>query len=290
MKIDISTVHSDYSGYSAIASIADQTKELWAETIVLDFARCGFFDANMSAALYTVVARLRDEFNTVELINLNGRLDTILRKNHFLTQFQLSTLLDTNQTTIPFKIFKLQAGEQFNEYLEAHMHGKGIPVMSEALTKRFRQSLFEIFQNAAIHSKSDHGVFSCGQFYPNEKRLDFTITDSGVGIRENVRRFMGNITVSSIDAIKWALTEGHSTKTGDQPGGLGLKLLKEFIGKNKGKLQIVSRYGYYQFSAGGEVYKKLDNDFPGTCLNIEVNTQDTSSYCLKSELSSDDIF
>jgi hypothetical protein len=96
--------------------------------------------------------------------------------------------------------------------------------------------------------------------------------------------------MSSRAAIKWALIEGNTTKTGNQPGGLGLKLLKDFIRMNKGKLQIVSRFGYYEFSATGDNCIKLDHDFLGTCVNIEVNTQDTSSYYLKSELSSHDIF
>ena len=198
--------------------------------------------------------------------------------------------MDTNQTAVPFKIFKLQAGEQFYDYLESYMHGKGIPTMSEGLTKRFRQSLFEIFQNAAIHSKSGSGIFTCGQFFPQMHRLDFTVADAGVGIRENVRNYTGNAKMGSCTAIEWALTEGNTTKTGNQPGGLGLKLLKDFIRMNRGKLQIVSRFGYYEFSATGDGCIKLDHDFPGTCVNIEINTQDTSNYCLKSELSSDDIF
>ena len=202
----------------------------------------------------------------------------------------MMVLRDTNQTIIPFKIFKLQAGEQFFDYLNAYMNGRGIPTMTEALTKRFRQSLFEIFQNAAIHSQSESGIFTCGQFFPQKHRLDFTIADAGVGIRENVRRYTGKAKMSSCTAIEWALTEGNTTKTGNQPGGLGLKLIKDFIRKNKGKLQIVSRFGYLEFSANGESVTKMGHDFPGTCVNIEINTQDTRSYCLKSELNSNDIF
>lgn len=290
MKVNVGTVRSDYDGFNNIAHIAEQTHEVLFDSVELDFSFCGFLDANMAAPLYAVVSRIRDELNDVSLINLNPSLETILRKNHFLTKFQKASLADTNHTTVPFKTFKLQAGEQFFEYLESYMHGKGIPAMSEGLTKRFRQSLFEIFQNAAIHSKSESGIFTCGQFFPQMHRLDFTIADAGVGIRDNVRKYTGNSKMSSCAAIKWALTEGNTTKTGDQPGGLGLKLLKDFIRMNKGKLQIVSRYGFYQFSASEENSLKLDHDFPGACINIEINTQDTSSYCLKSELSSDDIF
>lgn len=162
--------------------------------------------------------------------------------------------------------------------------------MSDALTKRFRQSLLELFLNASIHSDSKSGIFACGQFFPKKHRLDFTIADAGVGIRENVRRYTRRQKMSSCAAIEWALAEGNSTKTGRQPGGLGLKLIKDFIRMNKGKFQIVSRFGYYEFSADGDSVTKMAHDFPGTCVNIEINTKDTSSYCLKSELSSNDIF
>lgn len=67
-------------------------------------------------------------------------------------------------------------------------------------------------------------------------------------------------------------------------------MLKDFIQMNEGKLQIVSRFGYYEFSSRGSSIKKMDYDLLGTCVNIEINTEDTSSYCLSSELSSDDIF
>jgi signal transduction histidine kinase len=290
MRLNIGTVRSDYAGFNNIAHIAEQSRDVLLDSVELDFSSCGFFEANMAAPLYAVVARIRDELNDVSITNLKPSLEKILRKNHFLTKFQKDALMDTNHTTVPFKTFKLQAGEQFFEYLESYMHGKGIPTMSEGLTKRFRQSLFEIFQNAAIHSKSDSGIFVCGQFFPQMHRLDFTIADAGVGIRKNVRKYTGNAKMSSCAAIKWALTEGNTTKTGNQPGGLGLKLLKDFIRMNEGKLQIVSRLGYYEFSANGDDCIKLDHDFPGTCINIEINTQDTSSYCLKSELSSSDIF
>jgi signal transduction histidine kinase len=191
---------------------------------------------------------------------------------------------------LPFKIFKLHAGDQFNNYLDTYMRGRGIPTMSKALTKRFRQSLLEVFLNATIHSQSESGIFVCGQFYPQKHRMDFTIADAGVGIRENVRKYTGKTKLNSCNAIKWAMTEGNTTKTGNQPGGLGLKLIKDFIQMNKGKIQVVSRFGYYEFSANGESICKMNNDFPGTCINIEINTEDTGGYYLKSELKSEDIF
>jgi hypothetical protein len=290
MQVNVGSIKSDFNGFDSISDIAEKTKTLYFDSIDLNFTNCSFFEANMVAPLYTVVANLRDNINDVSILSVPPAVYTILKKNKFLTVFNLPELIDINQTTLPFKIFKLNSGDQFNDYLETYMKGKGIPEMSEALNKHFLQNLFEIFLNASIHSKSKSGVFVCGQFFPQKHRLDFTIADAGVGIRENVRRYTGDAKLDSCESIKWALTEGHTTKTGNHPGGLGLKLIKDFIQKNNGKLQIISRYGYYEFLSNGETFQKMNNDFPGTCINIEINTEDKSSYCLESELKSEDVF
>lgn len=290
MKLDVYTIKSNRDGFDDIARIAEESRSARLETVELDFSCCHFFEANMAAPLYAVIAGLRDELNNVSITRVFPFVEEALRKNHFLTFFARTALPDIYQTTLPFKIFKRQASEQFADYLKDYMNGRGIPKMSMALTKHFLRSLFEIFQNAAIHSQSESGIFTCGQFYLRKQRVDFSIADAGVGILENVWQYTGNRHITSCDAIKWALVEGHTTKTGKHPGGLGLKLIKEFISLNKGKLQIVSRFGYYEFSAAGESSAELNHDFPGTCINIEINTQDTDSYCLASESNTVDIF
>jgi hypothetical protein len=290
MKVGIGTIRSDYSGFDALAAVAKSSKELFLDSLELDFSGCRFFEANMAAPLYAVLTGIYDNLNRVAVENLPAATEIILRKNQFLTRFGFPVEYDSNLTTVPFKIFKINAGEQFSDYLESYMQGKGIPPMSVGLTKKFRQSLLEIFQNASIHSVSAPGIFACGQFFPQKNRIDFTIADAGVGIRQNVRNYLGNQGISSCEAIKWALQEGHTTRTGKHPGGLGLKLIKDFINLNKGKIQIVSRYGFYQFTVKAENYVKMTNDFPGTCINIEINTNDPCRYCLKSELKATDIF
>lgn len=290
MKFYLDTIRSNLDGFDSIARIAKETHDFRLDSVELNFSGCRFFEANMAAPLYVVIAKVRDELNDVSVRNVSSEIKGMLKRNRFLTVFNMASLKDKDETTLPFKIFKLHAGEQFYDYLESYMNGRGIPRMTKALTKRFRQSLVEIFLNASIHSYSASGIFACGQFFPEKHRLDFTIADAGIGIRENVRRYTGKKRISSCAAIKWALIEGNTTKTGREPGGLGLKLIKDFIRMNRGKLQIVSRFGYYEFSAKGDSVVKMENDFPGTSVNIEINTKDTSRYCLQSVLSSGDIF
>lgn len=291
MKLPVGTIRSDKNGFEALAKAAKSSHSLFLDALNLDFSSCSFFEANMTAPFSAVLSHVFDGLNEISIVNMSDRVEKILRKNQFLCMFGYSALQDFNETTLPLKKFKLQAGDQFSDYLDQYLKGKGLPQMTNALTKKFRQSLLEIFQNSAIHSDSASGIFICGQFFPTKQRFDITIADAGIGIRENVRRYLGDEKISSRDAIRWALTEGNTTRQdGNQPGGLGLKLIKEFIRFNHGKIQIISRFGFYQYSTSGELLSKMDEDFPGTSVNIEINTGDTSSYCLKSELKAYDIF
>ncbi len=284
------TVRSDQNGYDSLADLAKATAKLTADRLELDLSRVSFLDANMAAPLGAVLADIADRFNAVEIVNVPQMVERILRKNGFLTQFRYLPLDDNNRTTIPFKRLQLTDEGLFEDYLQRHLKGKGIPQMTEGLGKVFKQKLFEVFQNAVIHSESELGIFVCGQWFPQMQKLDLTIADAGIGIRDNVRRYFGDPKIASVPAIRWALQEGHTTKKGKQPGGLGLKFLHDFARLNKGRIHIVSRFGFYEFNAGQESFAKLENDFPGTTVTLEVNTADTSAYCLASEASRDGIF
>ena len=114
-----------------------------------------------------------------------------------------------------------------------------MPVMSPGLLKKFRESIFEIFSNAVLHSRTEMGIFSCGQFFPRRHRLDFSVADLGIGMRRNIQENTG-MDLSSVAALEWATQGQNTTKRGPVPGGLGLKLLSEFIDLNGGCIQILS--------------------------------------------------
>ena len=283
------TIRSQREGFEALGVLALETTDLTADKLEVDCSRCGFFDANMAAPLAAVLTRISDNLNTIEIVNVPPAIERILCKNRFLVYYGYPALEDTNRTTIPFRRIQLTDKGRFEDYLQKHLKGKGIPTMSAGLGRVFKQSIFEVFQNAVTHSNSQLGVFVCGQFYPNLQRLDLTIADAGVGIRTSVRNYLKR-KVSSVDAIRWALQEGNTTKRGAQPGGVGLKTLKEFVLRNEGKIQIASRQGFYEFHDGKDNFIKINSDIPGTVVNLEINTGDTKSYLLMEELSSTDIF
>lgn len=275
-------VRSTFDGFASLAELSNATKACSMEVIEIDMSATTWFDANMSAALGVVFTQLADRLNTVQPVKIRNKVETILSKNLFLEGFGYPNTLDSNGTVIPYRRFKPEDDRYFASYLNKHLTGKGIPRMSDGLGRCFKDSILEIFANSAGHSETKLGIFACGQFFPMQGRLDFCVADAGIGFRRKIRKELG-LAMNSDKAILWALEEGNTTRKGAVPGGLGLKLLREFISLNGGRIQIVSDRGFWELDARGETVKRMDLTFPGTVVNLEINTADQRSYCLKSE-------
>ena len=281
-RVALGEIRSNELGFSRLAVLAAALDSHLLDIVDVDFSACTWFDANMSAPLGVVFAHALDNLNTLKPCGLRQVVEAILAKNHFLTGFGFPEKADTPGTTIPYHRFSATDDRYFAAYLNRHLRGKDLPIMSEALSQRFKNSILEIFVNAAMHSDSKLGIFACGQYFPQQNRLDFCVADAGLGVRRKIYKELG-LKMNSDKAINWALQEGNTTRKGSVPGGLGLKLIREFIAMNKGRIQIVSDRGYWEFSPRGETLTRMDTSFPGTVINIEINTADTSSYRLRAE-------
>jgi len=281
MEVRLQQTRTNYPGFNHLSHLYSQCQELAFTSVHFDFTACSWFDANMAAPLGAVITKISDELNSVELTNIPEPIRNILRKNEFLQQYGDTALPDQYGTTMPYRRVDLQDERYFASYLSRHTSGKGIPRMTPALTKRFYESIGELYSNAVLHSRSKLGVFACGQYYPRKDRFDFCLTDAGEGFEGSILRAFG-VKVDSIKAMRFCLTEGNTTKK-NEPGGLGLKLLQKFIRLNNGRIVIVSKNAYYEYSGGKEGYSRLESPFPGTCINVEINTADTTCYQLSNE-------
>lgn len=290
MKTHLPTIKHNQRGFESLVSLHEQTKGCYINDVEIDMWRTTWLDADMCAALGALLYRLRHNLNEVNLINMPADVRAILLKNGFLSHYGHEKAPDTYGTTISYKRFNVEDERYFSAYIEEEfIHRSEMPNMSPGLLKKFRESIFEIFSNAVLHSRTELGIFSCGQFFPKRETLDFMVVDLGVGIRENVRQY-ARLELDPEEAIDWATRAGNTTKHENIPGGLGLKLLCEFVDLNEGSIQIISDAGYWQRKKKHTVKAKLSHPFPGTAVCLEINTAVIGSYVLESELTEENIF
>lgn len=269
-------------GFTEIARIFEAARNHRRGDFVIDCSRLTWLGANMCAPLAAVLAGRKPRFR-----NLSDPIKEILEKNGFLTNRRS----DTYGTTMAFHRFSRSERDQFTEYIQSQFRGKGLPKMTPALQRRFRQSIFELFENAVAHSNTDLGIFACGQFFPHRNELHFCITDRGVGIPRRVRDFLA-LPLSATAAIDWAMRDQNTTRrvTDGLPGGLGLKWIRDFIAINGGAVRVASEDGFWWARGRSVATSTLASPFPGTAVDIEINTADTKSYALASEINAGDIF
>jgi len=290
LKISLPPIRHDKTGFEALVHLYAQTKTCFFEDIEINMTAVNWFDADMCAALGAILYYLSHSANTIQLTNICTSVERILSKNGFLSNYGRKRMPDTWGTTIPYQRFDVKDDRYFARYVETELvHRSEMPSMSPGVLKKFRESVFEIFSNSVIHSQTKLGIFSCGQYFPTRHRLDFSVADLGIGIRKNVRK-NAELDLAAEEAIVWATQGRNTTKRGRIPGGLGLKLLGEFINLNGGRLEIVSDAGYWKLEKGRTSTTRLGHPFPGTVVSIEIDTLDTQSYALSAELSESDIF
>lgn len=282
----ISNINTSFESYQQLISIYEEHKNESFGTIHIELRN--WFAANMSATLGAILDLFQANINDIKIDYIDPSIEKILLKNEFLTYFGYSKIADSFHTTIRFLKLKPTDGKYFNSYVYEELIGRNeLPSMSPLLKEKIAEGIYEIFVNAQIHSNTKH-IYTCGQFFPTDNKIEFTIVDVGIGFKRRINeRFNSNL--NSTQAIQWATQDRNTTKT-EVTGGIGLALLKEFISKNRGKMQIISDDGFYQYDITGEHMNLFKGSFPGTIVNLQFRTNDSSSYVLKSELDSNDIF
>ena len=288
-------LRTNQEGYNDLAMLHHQIIQSDDAEIYVSFAKTIWFEANLCAVLGAMIRILEDNyFYEIKLVDMSIAIRNILRRNGFIGEIDYSAIDFSKETLVTFQQFATNHDTAFNNYLVRELLvKKDFPKHSSLLGKRICTSIFEVFENARTHGKCQW-IHTCGQYYPHKQpaRFDITVVDVGRTIQKNVNDFFeGRSFFSASEAIEWAIQYGHTTKT-DQTGGLGLDLLKEFVKLNKGRIQIVSATGYWEFIEGRTSISKIDYSFPGTIVTIEFNFDDTAFYMLKEEcdVSLDNIF
>lgn len=288
MRLFIPETRSTLNGFQTLIKIYEQiSRASTGEDIILDFKWTHWFDANLLAVISAISDNYFRNGNQIQIANIY-EFESLWERNGFLSFFGHEIKPDPYRSTINCTKFLPGKAKDFEEYLEKKLLTmKEMPLMSPLLKKHIKHSTLEIFANAETHGQCQ-SVFTCGQYFRTYRRLDFTIVDIGQTIHRNVEEFLGRA-ISAEEAIKWAVQEGHTTKKGPIPGGLGFTIIREFLKNNNGSCQIISDNGFWQEKGQQIETRSFDDAFDGTIVNLEFNMADKSLHYIIGE-TFEDIF
>lgn len=259
--------------------------------VIFDFSRCDFLRPNAVVFLGGLARMIayrggKPKFAVATMID---RVRTNLCQNGFAAAMG-ATELPWSGNSIPYREYLFQDEDRIIADLKRNWLGRGWINISEALSSAIAGQMWEIFANAFEHSDTPVGLYCCGQHLPKQHELLLAVADFGVGIPSNVRFFLNAPTLPAADAMRWAFTRGKSTAKGAGfPRGLGLDLLKEFVVKTKGRIQVYSHDGYARIDENGEKYENASPFFEGTLVQVRVLCDD-KAYCLSNELPDEPFF
>lgn len=261
------------------------------KTIVVDFKKNTWFDANLLPVLYAFIAYGHQKLNIQgEYRNHSeDKLHKILIRNNFAKVcFGLEHSPKEHETVVPFKVFRASDTYGFGEYIDSEIV-RYFPSMEDQVKKDLSGYIQELFGNAQIHGLCDK-VFTCGQYYRHNHKMDFTIVDMGRTIGENVESFLQD-TGQTIpkSCIAWAIEPQNSTKRTNS-GGIGLSLMHDFIYYNNGKFQIISGNEYWELNAKKVEIHEMSICFPGTIVNIEIDQNDNNYYKYETQMKEKELF
>ena len=170
---------------------------------------------------------------------------------------------------------------------------KKIPVrMTEKLKDILVSLIGEVYNNAVEHSESKYIIGNCYNETNNDRnnaRMCFYCYDAGIGIIENVRRYLKleeDLSFREYDRssklLKWALKQGNTTKK--PPRGIGIDWLLNFAKINSGYVRICNENVLFEQNTEGKTtYQKLSNNFLGLFFEMHIMEDPDAIYKLKGE-------
>ncbi|HEY2581634.1 MAG TPA: hypothetical protein VGI43_07500 [Mucilaginibacter sp.] len=267
-----SEVRTDAKGNQILVNFYNYCLAFTGCWITIDWSGLNYMDANLSALLLAMTYKLKKERDLKFFLNyqdLKGPLNVFWRNGlaHHIYKTNKKTI-DERESTIPIKAFKVADVDSFVNYIEKELlKHRGSDAIKFSDKEKVKNSYFEIFNNYEIHSKTDLPLIACGQLFPKQNELKFTLVDMGVGFLKNIKEYTKSTDkiTDAVDAISWAI-KGNSTKT-DASGGTGLKKILFYCIKNNGKFHIISDDCYWQYDESIS-HTKINNPFIGATIHL----------------------
>ena len=262
------SINTDFVGIQKLYRFYEDAKSYFDNTIHINFYELKFLDGNLCALFHSMLHKLHISnrlFFETDYTFIRTKFD-VLARNGFIPNLDIQ---DDQKSTVALHQFSSSNFDDYISYIENELLNHRGMTLSSTDQDKILDCFIEIFSNIEIHSKTDEPFFACGQYFPQEKMLKFTIVDLGVGFLPAIQHKTGGKISKHEEAIVWALKNRNSTKA-DAPGGLGLTTLQNHFQINGGGMQIVTGDAYWVMSSTTNIgrYKKFTSHGFGSMINL----------------------
>lgn len=150
-----------------------------------------------------------------------------------------------------------------------------LPTADTKDLKNYLQYLFiELMNNVADHAHSHVGGYVMAQYYPTNKKIQFSVADRGVGFLSNLK-LKFNIDTEE-EAISKALEKGVTATVQkiygqEKNAGFGLYAMFEILKMTGGRFVIISNDSLLRYENGSFQSKKLINPWRGAVVAFEFD-------------------
>lgn len=260
---------SSISGYRRLIRFYHDCSKYNDVTITIDFSELEWFDANLSAVLFSMIFILNKKNGltfSIDMQLIEDKFD-ILMRNGFLDE--RIVIGKSDKSCVKLQAFDITDDVNFLKYVNDDLFANaGLNFMTPEVKNRMITNLLEVFANVN-HARTNHPIFACGQFYPTLKRLKFTVVDLGVGFLLPIKEYTNGEVEEPKHAIKWALKEGATTKI-NVPGGFGLSDIFNFCKDTKSHLNIMTDGLLWGTNQGMIEFYEVDK-LDGTIITLDFN-------------------
>ena len=284
LRIRIPRINDSAWDYQTLSRIWNEARSASpGRQVLFDFTDCMFIRPNAVVVLGGLCRMILREGGSVLFLasTMSASVLSVLQQNGFAHAMGASDV-PWPGNAIPYREYSSPERDAIVTSLRADWLGRGWISVSDALADAIMGQVWELFTNAFEHGKSPIGVISCGQFFPKSRELLLSIADFGIGIPANVSLYRG-ADCSGSEAMSAAFKRGFTTSNATYPRGMGLDLVKEFVQKANGCLEIFSYGGHARIDAHGERYQTIPPVFDGTLVQIKIQCDDRF-YRLSNEL------
>lgn len=240
----------------------------------LDIGYSAFIDGNLSAPFAALIYLIKKKNPKLFVDVRNCHPNNPIYRNGFtnyLFNKEKIYSIDYRASTVQLDLINVTDEGNFTKYIKTHLlKQRGLEELSFKKREELENNYNEIFFNVGEHARTIEPIFVCGQYFPKEKRLLFTLVDLGVGFLKPIMEFSPLITTAK-QSIGWAVAGNTTRQSG--VGGYGLKNLRSVCRNSGNELHIYSDGYYCEFNNNDTTLEQAFEApfFPGTMIHLIIN-------------------